>query len=204
MSLKHLLTANSIAAPTGTNPDRHKAILLSSIGIRSLGVVRSLYDPDDPDTKSFNELLMLIRKHDGTPPTKSIEDRNSEAKQSESESIDEVLSRLRDLSIDCQYNAAVLKERICKQFINGVRIDELKRKLLEAEDEDLDKLLKQARTYKQVDRDVSLSHLPVSPSSQSSDSHLIEKHNLPVAYSQRNSSSRCHRCGGTNHDGANC
>ena len=113
MSLKQFLTANSIAAPTETNPDRRKAILLSSIGIRSRGVVRSLCAQDDPDTKSFDQLFELIRMHYGKPPTNSIARQNlSEAKQAKSEFIDEFLVRLRDLSIDCQYDAAVLKERL--------------------------------------------------------------------------------------------
>ena len=119
MAIKQFLLANSIAAPTGTNPDRRKAILLSSIGIRSLGVIRSLCAPDDPDTKTFDQLLELLKKH-GKPPTKSIaRQKLAEAKQAESESIDDFIVRLRELSIDCHYETAV--DRITSRAIHQRR-----------------------------------------------------------------------------------
>ena len=45
----------------------------------------------------------------------------------------------------------MLTERLREQFINLVKHDSLKRKLLEAEDDSLDDLLKRARTFEQVD-----------------------------------------------------
>ena len=215
MGLKQFLAANSIAAPTGTNPDRRKAILLSSIGLKSLGVVRSLCAPDDPDTKSFDQLLELLGKHFGKPPTKSLaRQRLAEAKQAENESIDQFIVRLRELSIDCQYDAAVLNVRLREQFIIGVRNDILKRKLLEAEDDSLEDLLKRARTFEQVDRDVRSSHqhstshgkMPTAHSvySQNNRANHFDSRHQQGYTSNRASHNNCFRCGKPGHRAAEC
>ena len=144
--------------------------------------------------------------HYGKPPTKSIaRQKLSDARQNESESIDDFIVRLRELAIDCHYDAVVLRERLREQFINGVRADSLKRKLLEADYEDLDSLLKRARTFEQVDRDVRSSrNSGNAPTSSSSEAHFVEQRRPPVPVPSRPLTAACNRCGGINHGSHSC
>ena len=148
----------------------------------------------------------MLRIHYSKPPTKSLaRQKLSYARQSESESIDELILRLRELAIDCHYDAAVLRERLREQFINGIRADRLKRKLLEAEDEDLDALLKRARTFEQVDRDVRSSRNSSNATNSSvSEAHLVEQHRAAGPVFSRPLTGSCNRCGGITHGSQSC
>ena len=146
--------------------------------------------------------------HYSKQPTKSLaRHKFFEAKQSESESIDEFIVRLLELSIDCLYDAAVLKERLREQFINGVRADALKRKLLESEDDDLDDLIKSARTFEQVDRDVRSARISGNislPTIASGETHFVKHQTKTSSVARNHQPPICFRCGGTRHDASTC
>ena len=141
--------------------------------------------------------------------TKSlVRQKLSETRQGESESIDEFIVRLQELSIDYQYDAAVLTKRLREHFINGVRPDPLKRKLLEAEDENIDELLRKARTFEQVDWDVwSSSHAGSAEiaASTTSEAYFVKQPRTSSTSTRKNQIARgCFRCGEKNHDLTKC
>jgi hypothetical protein len=225
LALKQFLAANNIKSPgTGaTDPDRRVPILLSSIGLRSLSVIRSLCAPAAPDSKTFDQLLELLKKHFGKTPSKSLaRQKFNEARQRDSETVEQFDARLRELAIDCDYGGS-LEDRLKEQLINGVREDALKKKLLGSEEDSLADLLKKARTFEQVARDVRSSR---QSDSASSDAHYVQQARAPTSKSTRpqpyssrppgtqlksadcsrnpNASGKqpihpCHRCGGTTH-----
>ena len=110
--------------------------------MRALEIVRSLCAPDDPSTKIYEQLIELLKRHYTKAPTKSLTRQKLAAtKQKEEESVDEYIARLRHVAIDCQYGDGMLSEVLRVQFINGIRAEPFKRKLLGAEDEPLADLL---------------------------------------------------------------
>ena len=156
LAVTNFFAANLIdASANAGDPDRRKAAPLATIGMRALEIIRSLCAPDDPSTKTYDQLLELLRRHYTKAPTKSLARQTLAAtKQNEDESVDEFVARLRHLAIDCQYGNAMLPEVLRMQFINGILAEALKRKLLGAEDETLAQLLTRARLFEQVERDV--------------------------------------------------
>lgn len=231
LSVTNFFAANGITAPADArSTDRRKAALLATIGMRALEIIRSLCAPDDPSTKSYDEIIELLRRHYTKAPTKSLaRQKLASAKQKEEESVDEFVARLRYLAIDCQYGAAMLPEVLRVQFINGIQAESLKKKLLAAEDETLEQLLTRGRSFEQVERDVrAFRQADKQELGRSSETHFVKKSNSTMSevstFGQRShpestykfngsqivgsrpSSSRvgCHRCGGSNHDSSAC
>jgi hypothetical protein len=176
LGLTNFFLANDIKAPTGNDPDRRVPILLATIGLRALGIIRSLCAPADPGTKSYADLLSLLRRHYTRTPSKALaRQKLTEARQSETESIDEFMARLRELSLHCQYKNATLNEVLRVTLINEVRYESFKNKLLEAENETLDNLLVRVRTFEQIERDIRGSRQP------NDEAHFVKQHQAPQA-----------------------
>ena len=179
ISITNFFAANRITAPANSQDiDRRKAALLATIGMRALDIIKSLSAPDEPNTKLYDEILELLRRNYTKAPTKSLTCKKLAAvKQNEHESIDEFVSRLRHLAIDCQYGGAMLTEVLQEQFINGIRAEAFKKKLLAAENETLDQLLAHARFFEQVERDDRSLHQEVKQEINSSETHFVYKFN---------------------------
>ena len=110
------------------------------------------------------------------------------------------------------------------QFINGVRAEGLRKKLLGSEDDTLDQLLTKARTFEQVERDVRAARPAdlTTGGRTSSDAHFIKQYHGPNRNQLAGNNNRredhkntanfgtsqglkyCYRCGGTNHDHGIC
>ena len=175
----NFFAANRITAPANAQDiDRRNAALFATIGMRALDIIRSLCARDEPNTKSYDEIIELLRRHYTKTPTTSLARQKLAAvKQSENESIDEFVARLRHLAIDCQYDGAILTEVRQVQFINGIRAEALKQKLLAAENETLDQLLVRARSFEQVERDVRASRQADKQDGNLSETHFVNKFN---------------------------
>ena len=117
----------------------------------------------------------------------------------------------------------MLAEVLRVQFINGIRAEALKRKLLGAEDESLDQLLTRARSFEQVESELRASRQADKtdaaaftaanfvksqyPSNYLNNFHSQQRRTVQTQqYSSSNNPARsnCHRCGGTNHDQSAC
>ena len=228
ISITKFFAANRITAPANAQDiDCRKAALFATIGMQALDIIRSLFAPDEPNTKSYDEIIELLRRHYTKAPTKSLACQKLAAvKQNEDESIDKFVARLRHLAIDCQYGGAMLTEVLQVQFINGNRAEALKTKLLAAENETLDQLLARARSFEQVERDVRAFRQADKQNGNSSETHFVNKFNTnksnASAFRQntravmkksnfQNSGFRfprncvnCYRCGGSNHNSSVC
>ena len=228
LSITNFFAANRITAPANSQDiDRRKAALLATIGMRALDIIRSLCALDEPNTKSYDEIIELLRSHYTKAPTKSLARQKLAAvKQNEDESIDEFIARMCHLAIDCQHGGAMLTEVLQVQFINGIRAEAFKKKLLAAENETLDQLLARARSFEQVERDVRAFRQNVKQETNSSETNFFNKVNSskPNASAFRQISRpgmkngnfqnvgfripsncvNCYRCGGSNHNSSVC
>ena len=159
ISITNFFAANRITAPANVQDiDCRKAALLSTIGRRALDIIRSLCATNESNTISYDEIFELLRRHYTKAPTKSLACQKLAAvQQNEIESIEKFVARLRYLAIDCQYGGVMLTEVLQLQFINGIRAEALKTKLLATENKTLDQLLARARSFEQVERDVRAS-----------------------------------------------
>ena len=128
ISFTNFSAANRITAPANAQDiDRRQAALLATIGMRALDIIRSLCAQDEPNSKSYDKIIELLRRHFTKAPTKSLARQKLAAvKQHKDEFIDEFVARLRHIAIDCQYGGAMLTEVLQVQFINGIRAEALK------------------------------------------------------------------------------
>lgn len=62
--MNNFFAVNDITAPANaTDLDQRKAAMLATIGVKTLGTLRSLCSPDAPSTKSFDDLFSILRLH---------------------------------------------------------------------------------------------------------------------------------------------
>lgn len=161
--------------------DRRVPILFSSIGLRSLAIIRNLCALAAPNTKTFDQLLDLLRKHFGKAPSKSqARQEFNKGRQRDSETVEKYDARLRELGIDCDYGGS-LEDRLKEQLINGVKDDDLKKRLLGSVKDSLADL-KIALTFEQVAKDVRSSR---QGDALSSSAHYVKKTRLSTYKSGR-------------------
>lgn len=126
------LTAYKVKATATGSMDlnRRCPILLSSINIRSPSIIRSLCAPAALDTKTFDELLEVHKKHVGRAPLRPLDRQKFiKASQRDSQMVERFNSRFLEWAIDCDYGNS-LEDLLNKQLIYSVIENALKRKLL--------------------------------------------------------------------------
>ena len=107
------LLANGLSVPaqppsaSGGERDLEKqvtAMFLHSIGPKYYGLVRDLVAPATPQTKSYNELKTILRKHLKSTPMVVAERRKFIRRdQAPDESTSDYVVQLKHLSLNCQY-----------------------------------------------------------------------------------------------------
>ena len=63
--LQHFFDANKIE-----EPERKRAILLSSVGSQTYSLIRNLLSPAKPGDKSYDDLVNLLKEHFNSNPVK--------------------------------------------------------------------------------------------------------------------------------------
>ncbi|GBM67239.1 hypothetical protein AVEN_208946-1 [Araneus ventricosus] len=122
--LKFFLGANEI-----TNAEKKRAVLLDVCGIKTLGVLRSLLAPESPSTKSYDDLIKVLKEH--FAPTSKIYRRFQFHKrlQHNNETVSSYVTELRRLAEECNFGAT-LTERLRDQLVCGIKDEALQRRLL--------------------------------------------------------------------------
>ena len=117
----------------GVEANRRVPVLLTLIGAKVYGTLRSLLAPKLPKDKDFDSLLATLKSHfDPKPLVIAERYRFYKRSQSTTESITDFAADLRRLSIRCEFGA-FLDEALIDRFVCGVRSDHIPKKLL-AED----------------------------------------------------------------------
>ena len=123
--LTHYFVANEI-----DDDAKHRAILLSTCGMATYKLLRTLVAPAALTTKTFNELVKLATEHHNPKPSIIIRRfRFNTCVRQQGETITSFVTRLRDLASHCEYGATA-KELIRDRLVCGIRDDELQRNLL--------------------------------------------------------------------------
>lgn len=86
---------------------KQAAVLLTKISAETYKLVRDLCAPNKPSTKTFDEIVSLIKNHLAPKPSETIKRRNfHQAQQATTESVAEFAARLKRLSMNCNFPEA--------------------------------------------------------------------------------------------------
>ncbi|GBN99197.1 hypothetical protein AVEN_196501-1 [Araneus ventricosus] len=124
-TIKIFLEANEI-----TNAEKKREVLLAVCGIKTLGVLRSLLAPESPSTKSYDDLIKVLKEH--FAPTSSEIYRRFQFHnnlQHNNETVSSYVTELRRLAEECNFGAT-LTERLPDQLVCGIKDEALQRLLL--------------------------------------------------------------------------
>jgi hypothetical protein len=144
----NFLKVNKIDEPADeAAEDRRKAMLFAVIGSKTVQLLTSLCVPADPDSKTFAELLKLLKDH-FKPKTTVFAARHvfHARKQKDSENIAEYTADLRRLVAKCDYSNTNIESQLIEQLTEGVLNDTIRKKLIEK----LDNLPVVERTFANV------------------------------------------------------
>ena len=112
-------------------PDNRKVPVLVTVAGPSLYTIATrLCAPDDPRTKSYANLVKLLKDHLG-PTTNVVAERYKfrKCEQLASQSITDFIISLKATAQTCEY-AAFLSDALRDQFVAGIRDQSLRKKLL--------------------------------------------------------------------------
>ena len=123
--LTQFLTANNI-----TDPDQQKATMLTVIGGPAFDLLRDLLAPDEPSSKTFDELKEVLGKHLMPKPLVIGERyRFYQRDQRQGEAIVDYVAELRRRSRTCDFQTH-LAEALRDRFVCGLRSSATRKKLL--------------------------------------------------------------------------
>lgn len=134
--LEQYFVANDVAA------EKRVAVLLTVLGDKTYGLLRSLVAPNKPAEKTFTELTDLLCGQ--LEPKRLVvaeRFRFSRRPQNEGEGVMAYVAELKRLAVTCNFGTT-LGERLRDAFVAGVRNPALQRRLLTEAD---DLTLEQAR-----------------------------------------------------------
>ena len=125
-------------AANGVREERKKFVFLNSLGVKHFNLLANLLSPDDPTTKTFDELVEILDKH-FRPTTSVVAERYrlNCRRQRENESIADFVADLKRLIVPCKYPADTQDMILRDRFVFGLlRMPESTRKRLLTEKDD--------------------------------------------------------------------
>ena len=182
------MDANAVA------DERKVPVLLTVIGAKVYGILKSLTSPDLPKAKSLDDLQKALKSHyDPKPLVIAERFRFYQRNQTDSESVAEYAAELRRLTIRCEFKD-FLPEALRDKFVCGVRNNAIQKRLLTEAKLTMDSALEIATGMETADRDMKNMKNPslVPPTVL----------NLPVKHDHTKRS--CYRCGRNNHSEKEC
>lgn len=210
------------------------ATFLTCIGDAHFQLLVNLLAPDDPATKTVDELVQALQAH-FEPPVLEVAERQKfyARRQRENETISALAADLKRLSLTCNFNAAVLDETLRDQLVTAVRSQATKHRLVTTANLTFNRAVQISQQYEATDRELAsvLHHPAANSTSASSTSATVstvqskkqhskfgKKKNWkgnngtspPVSTTKPNPSKKphskgsCHRCGKPDHWAPDC
>lgn len=130
------------------------AYLLHYIGVEAFGILGDHLDPDDPYSKSFEELCKKLEEFYAPEPLEIAEIFTFRKRiQKEGELVQEYLAALQKLSLYCKFGN-YLKTELRNQFVFGIKYPQIQARLLEIVDLTMDSTLKIACSMEKADQGI--------------------------------------------------
>ena len=198
------LTAN------GIEDERKVPVLLSVIGSKTYGLLRSLAAPDKPQEKTLEQLTVMLKDHFEPKPVVIAERFHFHRRvQAVGESVAEYLAELKRLAAHCDFGPN-LNQTLRDRFVCGLANSGIQRKLLaehdltyakavevalgmEAADKNAHQLKGNQMAIKKVVPQVASRHTRGAAQGSHSGSQTKSSDNQP-----------CYRCGSTQHQSQQC
>ena len=188
------------------NARRKVAILLNEVGAKNYELLRALFAPDQPNTKSFEQLTEKLKEHYQPKPTFITEwYRFHQRNQRQGETVLEYLAALRSLSKDSQFEN-FLEQALRDRLVCGLFFDATKRRLLIKKDLMLEKACELAVAMEAAGKETAAMQLPKSQSMNTLRGLTGKKGKGRgmQAEGRNKSANTCHRCGKKGHKPQNC
>lgn len=171
-------------------------VLLSNIGAKTYGLLRSLVAPKAPKEKTLAEITTLLKSHfEPTPSVIAERYRFHRRDQAQGESIADYVAELRKLTTHCKFEDTrdFLDESLRDRFVSGLRSESTRKRLFTEEKLTFARAIELAQNLDTASRDAQMK-AEQSPSGSST----VHKVTSP---SKKES---CYRCGLTNHKANEC
>ena len=194
--------ANNIA------DDKQTSVLLTVIGTKNYGIIKSLVAPVQPKDKTYTELEAVLKAHFQPKPLLIAERfRFYQRNQAAGESVLDYVAELRRLAISCDFGE-FLDQALRDRFVCGLRTESTQKRLLTERDLTLAKAVElasgmetaaaDARELKRPGNNVTNNHVYHTP--------ITKTYHTPVTKDCHTAAvtKNCHRCGRSDHDGSVC
>ena len=120
----------------GVREDRKKFVFLNFLGLKHFNLLANLLSPDDPTTKTFDELVEILDKH-FRPTTSVVAERYrlNCRRQRENESIADFVVDLKRLIVPCKYPVDTQDMILRDRFVFGQLSESTRKRLLTEKDD---------------------------------------------------------------------
>ena len=113
---------------------KQSAVLLSALGPKVYGILRSLTAPDLPTTKSYNQLCQILSTHYCPKPLEIMERyKFHKRNQQQAESITDYIAAIKKLSEHCNFGETLLTS-LRDRFVCGLSDVAIQKRLLQERD----------------------------------------------------------------------
>lgn len=179
------------------------ALLLHYMGQETYDVLCDKMSPAEPTSKSYAQIVCLLDQHFDPQPLEIVENyRFHLRKQQDGESIDEFLTALRRLSMNCKFGT-YLDTAIRNQLVFGLRSQKIQDRLLETKDLTLEKAKERAIAMEmsakggaEIHSTRTVSHIHSLRDHQQPNRTQVTKDNNSIKKSRK---IVCYRCGSETH-----
>lgn len=198
------------AANDITEESKKVNIFLSVCGPKTYDIIRSLVSPSLPSSKSYDELVLLLKAHYNPKPSVIVQRFKFNTRvQSVDESIAVFVAELRKLTEFCDYGT-FRDDMIRDRLVVGVRDVRIQRRLLAESEMTLETAFNIASGMEAADKNATLLQQAqihegrVSPSMNTPEDTETNKLTLSGRKTEANLGAKCYRCGGFHRKLADC
>lgn len=203
--LEQYFLANSV------NEDRKAALFLTLIGSEGYSILRSLCSPELPSTKTYVQLVTLMKGHMEPEPNVILERFNfKQCKQRDGEDIKKFVENLKKVSIHCKFGSSQM-ESMRDQFVWGLATEMLQKRLLREKELTFDKAVELAITFEIANKgtvgwrdDSQVDTERVNYVNNNNNNKRSTNSNGRSSTKKNVSNLKCFCCGKSNHYSSDC
>ena len=185
--LGHYFVANDVK-----EDEKKRAILLSSCGVNTYTIIRNLFAPDLPATKSFEEIVAAAGTHFNPKPSSIVQRfRFNSRVRKDGESVAEFVSQLRKLSEHCEFGDT-LDKMLRDRIVCGINDVRIQRRLLAEPGLSLAKALELALALETADKDA----LTLKGANGTGTQPVLSMQAKPRGKDNASTNVTCYRCNG--------
>ena len=192
--MEHFFGANNIK-----DAQRKQSLFLSSIGAECYKLLSNLLSPEKPASKSYSELVSVLKNHYQPKPSEIVERCKFNSRQRKpNESVSVFISELRSLAENCNFGTT-LNEMLRDRLVCGINDDSIQKRLLSEDPLSFEKAMKIAISLELASKNVSdLQGMNLADKAETDKVHQLQR--KKKAPKQK----PCYRCGKNNHRQENC